>query len=53
MLMHQIFTITDRQTLEHRQKGNNLDIDTMLSTLLTQYPNGQPTVPKPGNMGLA
>ena len=40
MLMHQIFTITDQQTLEHRQKGNNLDIDTMLSTLLTQYPNG-------------
>ena len=48
-----IFPIIDQQTLEHRQKGNNLDIDTMLSTLLTQYPNGQPTVPKLGNMGLA
>ena len=48
-----IFTIIDQQTLEHRQKRNNLDIDTMLSTLLTQYPNGQPTVPKLGNMGLA
>ena len=53
MLMRQIFTPADRQTIEHRQKENDLDISTLLSILLTHYPNGRPTVPKLGNMGLA
>ena len=53
MLMRQIFTPPDRQELKHRRRQNYLDINTLLSILLTCYPNGQPTVPKLGNMGLA
>lgn len=53
MLMRQIFTPSDRQVLEHRRRENDLDINTLLSILLTRYPNGRPTVPKLGNMGLA
>ena len=40
------FTPADRQTIEQRQKENDLDINTLLSILLTCYPNGRPTVPK-------
>jgi hypothetical protein len=39
--------------LEYRWRENDLDINTLLSILLTCYPNGWPTVPKLGNMGLA
>jgi lambda repressor-like predicted transcriptional regulator len=53
MLMRQIFTPAERQTLEHRQRQNDLDINSLLSILLTRYPNGRPTVPKLGNLGLA
>jgi hypothetical protein len=53
MLMRQIFTHPDRQTLERRQRENDLDIHNLLSILLTRYPNGRPSVPKLGNMGLA
>ena len=53
MLMCHIFTPADQQIIEHRQKENDLDISTLLSILLTCYPNGQPAVPKLGNMGLA
>ena len=52
MLMHQIFTPMDQQTLEHRQRENDLDINTLLSILLTWYPNGQTTVPQLGNIQL-
>jgi hypothetical protein len=50
--MRQIFTPMDRQTLEHRQRQNNLDINTLLSILLTRYPNGRTAVPRLGNMQL-
>jgi hypothetical protein len=53
MLMRQIFTPLDQQVLEYRQRENDLDINTLLSILITRYPNGRPTVPKLGNMGLA
>ncbi|KAF8812873.1 hypothetical protein BYT27DRAFT_7085902 [Phlegmacium glaucopus] len=52
MLMCQIFTPMDQQTLEHRRRENDLDINTLLSILLTHYPNGRPTVPRLGNMQL-
>ena len=50
MLMRQIFT--PPQALEHRRQENDLDINSLLSILLTRYPNGRPRVPKLGNMGL-
>ena len=53
MLMHKIFTPAGQQTIEHRQKENDLDLNTLLTILLTCYPNGRPTVLKLGNMGLA
>ena len=52
MLMHQIFTPMDQQTLEHRRRENDLDINTLLSILLTRYPNGRTTVPRLGNIQL-
>ena len=52
MLMCQIFTPAAQQTLEHRRRENDLDINTLLSILLTHYPNGRPTVPRLGNMQL-
>lgn len=50
--MHQIFTPMDQQTLEHRRRENDLDINTLLSILLTRYPNGRTTVPRLGNIQL-
>jgi hypothetical protein len=52
-LMRQIFTPAEQQALESRRRQNNLDISILLSILLTCYPNGRPTVPKLGNLGLA
>lgn len=52
MLMRQIFTPAKEQALEQRQR-QNLDISTLLSILLTCYPNGWLTIPKLGNLGLA
>ena len=51
--MHKIFTPAGHQTIEHRPKKDDLDINTLLTILLTCYPNGRPTVLKLGNMGLA
>ena len=53
MLMHKIFTPAGQQTIEHRQKENDVDINTLLTIILTCYPNGRPIVLKLGNMGLA
>ena len=50
--MRQIFTPMDQQTLEHRRRENDLDINTLLSILLTRYPNGRTTVPRLGNIQL-
>jgi len=53
MLMWGIFTPANQQSIELMHKQNDVDIMALLSILLTQYPNGQTTVPKSGNIHLA
>ena len=53
MLMREVFWPADQQSLEVIREQNGLDVNALLSILLTRYPNGQTTVPKSGNMHLA
>jgi len=46
-------TPANQQSIELMHKQNDVDIMALLSILLTQYSNGQTTVPKSGNIHLA
>jgi len=49
MLLWEVFRPADQQSLEAICKQNGLDVNALLSILLTHYPNGWTAVPKSGN----
>jgi len=53
MLMQEVFTPADQHSIELMQHQNDLDINALLSILLTRYPNGCTKVQKAGNIHLA
>ncbi|KDR82166.1 hypothetical protein GALMADRAFT_60335 [Galerina marginata CBS 339.88] len=53
MIMREVLRPADQQRIELMREQNDLDINSMLSILLTRYPNGRTTVPKSGNIHLA
>jgi hypothetical protein len=53
MLLRQLFTPTERRTIEHMYRESMLDLDALIAILGSRYPNGRHTVPKIGNLHLA
>ena len=49
MLLREVFRPADQQSLEAIRKQNGLDVNALLSILLTCYPNRRTAVPKSGN----